>query len=383
MTPLLWTKTATLILLLANSSVFAQDADQPAAVSAAQIAAPVSEPAIAAGAGAASTSEETAIIFGPSVDLPSYPLEPPTDSISHFLHATTIEPVMSVARYAGDWIASGSGAAAFALQDAGRWVASGSNCVASAARNLSEWFVSSSNAAALALQDTGKWVASNASAAGITGDWIASGSSAAVFAARDTREWVSKNAGAAVNSAVDAASATVGGLMIFEGWSVDLVKEIESHLRADGTSEFHRLVNESGFALSDVKVGVGIIPELAVEFRHERDLTPAEIQALQIKIDDHTRTASGVVGYFEALVLRRLLKAGEYSGGMRISEVHVNLFPLPGLDMLFDPFHFEKEQNEMLADAYNLSKADSQSLKVIEDRISKIETVLPALQDKK
>jgi hypothetical protein len=93
--------------------------------------------------------------------------------------------------------------------------------------------------------------------------------------------------------------------------------------------------------------------------------------------------ASGVVGYFEALVLRRLLKAGEYSGGMRISEVHVNLFPLPGLDMLFDPFHFEKEQNEMLTDAYNLSKADSQSLKVIEDRISKLETILPALQDKK
>jgi len=365
MTPPLSIKTATLILLLTNSSALAQHAAPPAAAGAAQIAAPVFEPAISAGAAAVAASEETAIIFGPSVDLPSYPLDAQTKSIKDLVHATTIEPIMSVARYAGEWIASGSDAAAFALQDAGRWVALGSSCVVSAANAMSEWIALSSSAAAVAVQDSAEWAASHANAA------------------RDAGEWVSAKSGEAVNSAVSTASATVGGLGIFGNWSGSLVKEIENHFRADGKGQFHQLVNESGFAIADVKVGMGFIPELAVEFRHERDLTAAEVQALQIKIDDHVRTASGVVGYFEALVLRRLLKAGEYSGGMRISEVHVNLFPLPGLEMLFDPFHFEKEQNEMLDEAYKLSKAELESLKVIEDRISKIETMLPVLEEKK
>jgi hypothetical protein len=350
MMPPLSTKTAALILLLTNSSAFAQTADQPAAASAAQIAAPVSEPAATAGAGAASASEETAIIFGPSVDLPSYASDAPADSVSQFLRATTVEPVIRAARYAGEWISSGSDAAVFALQGAGRWVASGSNCVARAAGTMSEW--------------------------------VASGSSAAVFAARNTGDWVSTNSIAAVNLAVDTAT-SVSSLTIFENWSGNLVKKIENHLRGEGAGAFHHLILESGFALTDVQVGVGIIPDLTVNFRHVRNLTPAESEVIKTKIDAHARAAPGIIGFFEAIVLRRLLKAGQYTGGMRISEVHVSLFPLPDLEVLFDPFSYENDKNQKIAGADSLSKADSQSLKAIEDRVSKIETILPALQNQK
>ena len=383
MTPPFWTKVAILIALLANGPAHAQSISQHMAANAARIAnplaeativagtsaahivGPVLEPINTAGANVAGNGETTAIKFTALVKPPRVLLESHTDLIRRFLHTTTVEPLMRVARGAGEWIASGANTAAIAAKQTSDWIASGSTCVVSAARNTSNWIASSSGAAVLALEDTSRWVEAKASAA-----W-------------NTSEWIATSPSAAVSLAIGAASDTLSGLSIMEDWSINLVKQVEKHLRADDASEFASLLRESGFALTDVKVGVGIIPELSVEFRHERDLTPAEIQAFKAKVDAYTKTAPGPVGYFEALLLRRLLKAGEYSGGLRISEVHIEVFPLPGLKVLFDPFNFEQEQNKMLVDAYGMAQSERADLKTIEERVSKIETMLSAPRNKK
>jgi hypothetical protein len=290
---------------------------------------------------------------------------------------------MKVAQDAADWIASGSNAAAIAAKNTSQWIAESSNSVVNAARNTSDWIASSSNAVVLAFQDAEKWAAERASAARNTSEWVASNSSAAVFAAQDTGEWIAASSGAAISLVIDAASHTFHTFAALEDWSANIVRQVESHLRADPTSEFAVLVRESGFALTDVKVGVGLIPDLTVEFRRERNLDPTESQAFKTRVDAYARNAAGPVGYFEGLLLRRLLKAGEYSGGMRISEVHVDVFPLPGLQVFFDPFGFEEEENKMLVDAYDMAQAETTDLKSIEERISKIEAMLSAPQIKK
>ena len=367
-------------------------------------------------------------------------------SIGEFLHRTTVQPIVKLTRGSGEWIASGSNAAqdashwlaanasaaAGAAQDtvvsgsqaaaamarnACQWFAAKGSAVAGAAQASSKWIGQGSNAAVTAALDAGAWAASGANAASAlaqgTGEWmaiganavmhtaqnagelVAAGSNAAVNAAQDASQWITDGVQATVSAAQDtgqrvtestsaavsAASVLVSGMMALEDWSISLVKKLESHLRLNG--EFAALMRESGFALSNIKVGVGMIPELDVEFKYERGLSPEEIAAYKVKVKNYVSKAPAPLGYIEKLVLRRLQKAGEMSSGMRISELHIDLVPLPGLEVFFDPLRIEEEQDRMLAEAYDMAKSGEKNLKSIEERISRIEALAATPQVKK
>jgi hypothetical protein len=313
-----------LIALLANAPVLAQDAGQQAPSPELQVAA-VCESA----ATAALTSEA----------IEAKPAWHSTAVVDHghriwrFVHAKTVQPAINLAWYSGEWIASSSNAAIIAAQNAG-----------------------------VSLHENAKVVAS---------------------AAYDMGEQVASSTSAALDSAVDTASSTINSLAAVGEWSVHIVKEVESHLRGDGTSEFAMLIRESGFALANIKVGVGIIPELTVEFRHERNLDPAELTAYKVHVQNYAQKSSGPVGYFEALLLNKLAKAGEYSGGMRISELHIDVFPLPSMEVYFDPFRYEEEQNKMLVEALTLAEMEQKAAHTITDRIARLEAAVAALRGRK
>lgn len=441
MAPPLSTKAVILLALLANVPASAQDAAQQAIADAGPMlpaeALGIPPEAAAQAQGIAVSAEET--------------------SIGNFLHRTTVQPIVELARDSGAWIASGSNAAATTARDAGQWVtanasavtdaawsasewiASGSNAAVAmaqnatqwaavnassavdAAQNTGEWIASGSKTAAVAVQDAGQWVTDKASvmagAAQQTGEWVATGANAvmhaaqnsgelvatgsnaavsaaqdagqwiaggtqsAMVAAQNTGEWVVASTGAALGATAGAVSAAVSSVTVLEDWSIGLVKKLENHLRADG--ELALLMRESGFVLSNIKVGVGIIPELDVEFRHERTLSREEIAAYKTKVNNHVSKAPAPLSYFEKLLLRRLVKAGEMSSGMRISELHIDLVPLPGLEVFFDPLRFEEEQNRMLTEAHEFAKSGEKNLKSIEERISRIEAMTSAPQAKK
>jgi hypothetical protein len=305
----------------------------------------------------------------------------------------------TMARNAGQWLAAKTSVVAGTAQDTGKWISQSSNAAVIAALDACEWATSGANAASAAAQGTGAWIAGGVNAVMRTaqssgelaaagsnaavsvtqdaGRWITNGAQATVSAARDTRQWVAASTSAAVN----AASILVSDVMALEDWSIGLVKKLESHLHDDG--EFAALTRESGFGLSNVKVGLGMIPELDVEFKYERGLSPEEIAAYKVKVTNYVSKAPAPLGYFEKLVLRRLLKAGEMSGGMRISELHIDLVPLPGLEVFFDPLRVEEEQDRMLAEAYDLAKWGEKNLKTIEERISRIEALTATQQTRK
>jgi hypothetical protein len=414
------TKAVVLLALLANGPACAQDAGQRAIVDAGPMIPPEMMgilPAAPAEAQGAVSSADNA-------------------TIGDFLHRTTVQPIVKLARDSSEWVASSSNAAAVAAQDAsqwiaanasavagvahntgdwiaagsdttvalaqnakqwvtakvgavagtaqdtGEWLASSSNAAVSAAQNAGQWIAASSNAAVNAAQNAGQWVATGPNAAvSAAAQWTTAGKDAVVVAAQNTGEWIASSSSTAVASTIGAASTVIGSVMVLEDWSVNIVKKLESHLRVDG--EFAALVKESGFALSNIKVGIGIIPELDAEFQHERTLSPAEIAAFKTKVNNYVSKAPAPLGYLEKLVLRRLLKAGEMSGGIRVSELHIDLIPLPGLEVFFDPMRFEEEHNQMLVDAYEGAKAGEKNLKSIEERISRIEAMLSTPQGKK
>jgi hypothetical protein len=323
------TRTAAVIALLAHSPVLAQDGGQHAEQTVLQIATAAAVPTFVPAVGVPSRPETTWMT--PAAHDGSWTAY--GTKIWTYVHTTTVQPAMNLARNSGEWIASSTSAAASAAQDAGQWLATNATTV--------------------------------------------------VFTVQDGGGWVVTSSSSALNSAVETASATYASLTAMGNWSTGIVKQVESHLRGDGNSEFALLVKDSGFALANIRVEVGIIPELAVEFRHERNITADEDKAFQVKVSDYVKKSKGAVGYFEGLLLGRLAKASQYTGGMRISEVHIDVFPLPGLEVFFDPFRFEEEQTDMLIDAFQDAETDKTKLKALNDRVLKLEAVIATLKSVK
>lgn len=328
MTRVFSTRTALFIAMLANTPVLAQEAGHPDLSSGYQIAAislATATPTVTAGLGGKVVEAKPA--------WHDMPLAAHGNSIWAFVHATAVQPAIDATSYAGAWIASSSDAAVTAAQNAGTTLNENAKVAVTAAYDMGQRIASSSKQA-----------------------------------------W---------NSATSTASTAVDRIGLVGDWSVDIVKEVENHLRGDGNGEFAVLIKESGFALANIRVGVGIIPGLTVEFKHERNLTPAELEAYLAHVAEYERKSKGPVAYFEGLLLRKLAKAGQYSGGMRISELHVDVFPLPGMDVYFDPFKYEEDQNKMLVEAFSSAGREEKTVKSIGDRIARLEEAVAALRNGK
>ncbi len=248
----------------------------------------------------------------------------------------------------------------------------------SAARSTSEWIIAGSRAMAEAAEEAGEWIKLRSDEA-IDAAWDATGwmrlhSENAVSAARDAGDWVVSSSSSAMNNAGNAALTGYNSFSILQDWSDDVVDGVKERLRAQGASEFALLVDESGFALVDVQVSVGLIPGLTVSFRHDRNLSSEELAAFSSKVDDYAERTSGIMAFFEVVLLRKLAQAGEYSGNVRLSGIDVNIFPLPALVLSFDPFRYTALQNQTLDDAYSMTQVEAKKIENIEDRITKIES---------
>jgi hypothetical protein len=387
MTSLLPINAATLIVLLANGSALAQGVDRDAAMMTAPVILPASQAAVIMAANAVVAAEGPKLTAEPALKRYSMFFEEHKVTITEYVHTNTIRPVMEIAQDTGEWLAATSGDMVNALKGSGEWIASGSSIVISATRDAGDWLASGSDIVVTATRDAGDWISSSSgfveTASRDAREWIASGSGNMMAVAQDASDWITSSSSEIMGAAVGTASTTFSGLTPYGDWSEGLVKQIEDHLRADGTSKFAQLVEESGFSLTNIKVGMGIIPVLDIEFEHERNLTPAEKATFIKHIDEYTSTRPGVVGFFEGMLLNRLLKAGEFSDRMRISQIHINAFPLPALDIFFDPLRHEEMQNKMIDDAYEFTKTGTKKLNTIEERISEIETRLSTPNDVK
>lgn len=275
----------------------------------------------------------------------------------------TTEPITSLMQSSGEW--------------AGKWLGSTASVVALAADNAGQWVTTNTGVIVVAVQDTGQWAASRSAEFAVmawdAGQWITVNTDLAV---RGAGEWISVNSKAAASSLGEAASAFAGEWIVVENWSQSVIKEVERRLRAKDVGEFSTLLKESGFVLTNINVGVGLIPKLDVAFKHERNLSPEEIDEFRKKTDEYSDKSKGIVGFVEAVLLKKLLKAGEYSGVARISEIKIDLFPLPDLEVSFDPLRFQEGQEKMLVEAYDFSQSGAQDLMSLHERLLKIEAHL-------
>ncbi|HKJ62484.1 MAG TPA: hypothetical protein VKA94_10925 [Hyphomicrobiales bacterium] len=286
------------------------------------------------------------------------------DVIGQFLHQRATRPTSDLSGQAIAWIDWGRDAIVSSAQYTGGWIAARSSDVALASRNAYGWLSTRTSFMANAAYDATDWVSQKSQNLGAS--------------AQETTYWIATNSKAAATAAVGTLTSAIDGISIMGNWSTGFVDEIKKRLIEDKTSEFAKLISKSGFSLKSVVVGVGLIPELDVEFRHERDLTPEELAAFEKQVDDYAEKVFGPIGYLETVLLRNLARAGELSNDLRIGELHMDLFPFPGLVFHFDPFEFEMKHDEMIENANAKTKVDAWRIRALEQRISKLEAEVAA-----
>ena len=144
-------------------------------------------------------------------------------------------------------------------------------------------------------------------------------------------------------------------------------------LQSGHFKEFAHLVDETGFAIADVKVGVGLIPELGMEFKHVRDLSPDELADAEIAIEEYTTGPDAKGGYLEAAILRSLVEAGKRAGDFDLNTVDIHLFPLPGLTLKFDPFDYEEHKALKLGEVLKRTEEGARADMRLEARTIELE----------
>ena len=123
-------------------------------------------------------------------------------------------------------------------------------------------------------------------------------------------------------------------------WPKDAIDDFIKRLNDREFANFSTLVDKSGFAISNVEVGLGIIPSVSVHFTHTRDITAQEYAALEDEIRDYSSELGAVGSYIETTILRGLLVAAQETKGARLTGVGITLFPFPSVRLNFDPFDY-------------------------------------------
>lgn len=149
------------------------------------------------------------------------------------------------------------------------------------------------------------------------------------------------------------------------------------NMQADEFQVFLDLVYDTGFTLARVDVGVFLLPSFSIYFEHQRDLSDEEREEISQKIDAYVDDETNKAGYLEAVVLRSLVRAGEYSGEIDLQGARISLLPLPGLSLTFDPVRV-LQRDEVKIDeaalnavrALELQAELTQRLELIEAQIS-------------
>ena len=100
---------------------------------------------------------------------------------------------------------------------------------------------------------------------------------------------------------------------------------------AEDSDAIDSLISDAGFSVNAVSVGVGLVPEIALDLDFERRLTPEERAALLARVD----AAAGVGGILERSLVDLMLAAAdsEYAAerdsgyGLTGLEIDVDLIP--------------------------------------------------------
>jgi hypothetical protein len=107
-------------------------------------------------------------------------------------------------------------------------------------------------------------------------------------------------------------------------------------LRGEDKGEFWSMLEDAGYELQHINTEVGLIPQLEALYIFRRELSEADREALELRLDQYARKDGGLIARLERAIIHTLLEASEL-GEFRITELKVSFLPLPSAAFTLAP----------------------------------------------
>ena len=107
-------------------------------------------------------------------------------------------------------------------------------------------------------------------------------------------------------------------------------------IQGEGSSPFWNQLEDAGYELVEVVTTVGIIPEVEFDFVLARELSDADRDALERKLEIDAKMNPGMVASVRRQIIHTLLEASSFKD-MRIAQLKVEFVPLPGVSFTMEP----------------------------------------------
>lgn len=107
-------------------------------------------------------------------------------------------------------------------------------------------------------------------------------------------------------------------------------------MKSKEASSFWGHLKHAGYELKEVSTVIGLIPGVSFEFLLVRELTEADRDSLERKLEIAEELNPGLIPAIQRQIVRTLLEASDLKE-MRIAELTVALLPLPSAEFKLEP----------------------------------------------
>lgn len=107
-------------------------------------------------------------------------------------------------------------------------------------------------------------------------------------------------------------------------------------IKGEGKSEFWSMLEDAGYELKEIDTEVGLIPGIEAKYLLKRELSDADREALEFRLERHAESQPGLIGMLQRTIIVALLDASEL-GEYRIEEVKIQFLPLPAASFTLAP----------------------------------------------
>ncbi|MSO94003.1 MAG: hypothetical protein EXQ86_11475 [Rhodospirillales bacterium] len=104
----------------------------------------------------------------------------------------------------------------------------------------------------------------------------------------------------------------------------------------EGGSEFWQHLRDAGYELKEISSSVGLIPDVKVTFQLARELSDADRDSLEHKLEIDAIKQKGFIAALQRQIVRSLLEASNLKE-LRITKLDIVLLPLPAAEFVMEP----------------------------------------------
>lgn len=101
-------------------------------------------------------------------------------------------------------------------------------------------------------------------------------------------------------------------------------------------SHFWAHLSDAGYELTEISTSVGIIPDVKMTFQIVRQMSEADRNALERKLEIDDMKVSGVMAAIQRRIVRTLLEVSDVND-MRVGKLVIGILPLPSAEFTIEP----------------------------------------------